>query len=79
MHAIDTRNAVTIPISSITASAAVNANPNLTNFRSDAPNITGIPRKKVNSAATVRETPSISPPSMVEPERDVPGSTAAAS
>ena len=42
-------------------------------FRRLAPNMTGIPRKKVNSAATVREVPTRIPPIMVEPERDVPG------
>ena len=41
--------------------------------------MTGIARIKVNLAATVRETPIISPPTMVAPEREVPGKTAAIS
>ena len=41
--------------------------------------MTGIARKKVNSAATVRDTPSISAPTIVAPEREVPGKIAAIS
>ena len=41
------------------------------------PNIAGIARKNVNSAATVRETPMRSEPMMVAPEREVPGKIAA--
>ena len=37
--------------------------------------MTGIARKKVNSAATVLEVPTRIPPMIVEPERDVPGIT----
>ncbi len=39
--------------------------------------MTGIAKKKVNSVATVRETPKIKAPTIVAPERDVPGNTAA--
>ena len=38
-----------------------------------APNITGIPRKNENSAAAALEQPRTMAPSMVEPEREVPG------
>ncbi|KAF7276056.1 hypothetical protein GWI33_010967 [Rhynchophorus ferrugineus] len=38
-----------------------------------APIITGIPKKKENSVADLRDKPSIIPPIMVAPERDVPG------
>ena len=41
--------------------------------------ITGIARKKVNSAATVLDIPIIIAPRIVAPERDVPGSAAATS
>ena len=37
--------------------------------------MTGIARKKVNSAATVLEVPTRIPPMIVEPDRDVPGIT----
>ena len=57
--------------------AVVKAKPNLTNFNKLAPNITGIAKKKVNSAATVRLTPINKAPTIVAPERDVPGNTAA--
>lgn len=48
-------------------------------FQQLAPNIAGIARKKVNSAAAVLETPSSSAPTMVAPEREVPGNIAAIS
>ena len=35
--------------------------------------MTGIPKKKENSAATPLEQPSTMAPKMVEPEREVPG------
>ena len=38
-----------------------------------APNIVGIARKKENSVAAFLESPANSPPTMVAPERDVPG------
>ena len=40
---------------------------------SDAPSIAGTARKKVNSEATLLELPSMIPPRIVEPEREVPG------
>ena len=45
----------------------------LMSFSTPQPNMTGIARKNVNSAAAVREQPHSMPPMMVEPERDVPG------
>ena len=71
----ETTNATTIPTIRIINSVPVKENPNLRSFRRLAPNITGIPRKKVNSAATVREVPARIPPILVEPEREVPGIT----
>ena len=38
--------------------------------------MTGIPRKKVNSDATVLEQPSIIAPRIVAPDLDVPGTRA---
>ena len=52
---------------------------NFAPLRRLAPNITGTARKKVYSAATVLEIPSISAPTMVAPEREVPGNIAAIS
>ena len=50
---------------------------NLAIFNRLAPNITGMARKKVNSAATLLDTPSSRAPTMVAPEREVPGKMAA--
>ena len=72
---METTNATTIPTIRIITSVPVKEKPNFRIFRRLAPNMTGIPRKKVNSAATVREVPARIPPIMVEPERDVPGTT----
>ena len=76
---IDTTNAVIIPVANIIISFPEKENPNFTILRRLAPNITGIARKKVNSAATVLDTPIKSAPSIVAPERDVHGKTAAIS
>ena len=55
---IDTRNDTTIPTISTINCVDVNARPNFTIFNKLAPNITGIPKKNENSAATVLEHPS---------------------
>ena len=47
----------------------------LTSLSALAPNMTGIARKNVNLDATERVQPSNRPPMMVEPERDVPGTS----
>ena len=73
MARMDTRNATAMPTTSRESSAAVKAKPNFTIFRRLAPNITGIPRKKLNSAATLLEAPRRMPPRIVAPEREVPG------
>ena len=75
MAIIETKNATTTPVTSVRPSAGVNVKPNFTSFSRLAPNITGIARKKVNSAATVRDVPARIRPIMVDPERDVPGIT----
>ena len=79
MMSRDETNAVTMPMARMISSVWVKTRPNLTSLSRLAPNMTGIARKNVNSAATVRETPSSSAPTMVEPEREVPGKTAAIS
>ncbi len=76
MARIDTTKDTTTPTIRMISSVELKAKPNFTSFRRLAPNMTGIARKKVNSAATVRDVPSTRiPPIMVEPERDVPGIT----
>ena len=77
MIKIDDTNATSTPSPNTASCEAVNARPNLTSFNKLAPNITGIAKKNVNSAATVRLTPNINPPRIVAPERDVPGKIAA--
>ena len=77
----DTTNATTMPTARIAPSMEVMDAParNFTPFKRLAPNITGMARKKVYSAATVLDTPSSSAPTMVAPEREVPGKIAAIS
>ena len=73
----DTKNALNNPKTRMIYSCVVKPNPSFTNFNKLAPNIVGIARKKVNSAATVLETPISNAPTIVAPERDTPGKTAA--
>lgn len=73
MASMDTMKAVIIPVAKISASKLVNDRPNLASFTRLAPSITGMAKKKVNSAATVREVPIRIAPMMVAPEREVPG------
>ena len=73
MENTETINATTIPKSRIKISAPVKWNPNFTIFNRLAPNITGIPRKKENSAAAGLEQPMIMAPKIVEPDLEVPG------
>lgn len=77
MTKTETRKAEIMPIRSIAVSIPVAGKPHFTSFNRLAPNITGTARKKVNSAAVVRETPSRSAPTIVAPEREVPGKIAA--
>ena len=44
-------------------------------LRENVPNMIGMARKNVNSAATARVQPRMRPPMMVEPEREVPGTS----
>ena len=72
----ETANAVNVPAIRMANSADVTENPFNMNFRSLsrlAPNIAGSARKNENSDAVLRFIPRIIPPSIVEPERDVPG------
>src|SRR5699024_11667301 len=64
-----------LPISTarIINSSGVKLNPKLKSLTKLAPNITGMDMKKENSAAIGRSVPSKIPPTIVEPERDVPG------
>ena len=73
----DTINATTELITNIIASSTVKANPNFHSFKRLAPNMTGIAKKKVYSAATVRDTPINKAPTIVAPDLDVPGKIAA--
>ena len=73
----ETINAVTIPVTRTMISFPVIAASNFNTLRRLAPSITGIARKKVNSAATVLDTPIKSAPKIVAPEREVPGKMAA--
>ncbi|CUQ13839.1 Uncharacterised protein [Dorea longicatena] len=70
---IDTTKETTHPNNSKRNSCPVNAKPNLSIFRRLHPNITGIARKNVNSAATLLDAPMINPPKIVAPDLDVPG------
>ena len=76
---IEVIKATNIPTKSIASSIPVKANENLTNLSSDDPNITGIAKKKVNSAATVLDTPKSKAPTIVAPDLDVHGNIAAIS
>ena len=73
MARMETTKETTMPVTRITTSQEVKFSPNFTIFKRLAPNITGIARKKVYSAATVLEAPTRIPPIMVDPEREVPG------
>lgn len=75
MVKMDTTKATIIPTASKMASAEVKWKPNLTSFSALAPNITGTAKKKVYSAATVRDTPMRMAPKMVAPLREVPGNS----
>ena len=70
---IDTPNDTIHPSIRKPNSAAENANPNFNSFRRLAPNITGIARKNVNSAAVSLDTPISSAPTIVAPDLEVPG------
>ena len=51
MASTDTAKAVAIPTSRMASSVPVKSKPNFTSFKRLAPNMTGIARKKLNSAA----------------------------
>ena len=76
MARTDTIKDTAIPTTRITTSQEVKSSPNFTIFSRLAPNITGIARKKVYSAASVLDAPSKIPPMIVAPEREVPGISA---
>ena len=63
------KNAVIIPVASTMISFPLKEKPNFNTFKRLAPSITGMARKKVNSAATVLDTPIRSAPRIVAPER----------
>ena len=77
MATIETTNATRQPTAMMAISLAPNVPPSNTTYFTSlsalAPNITGIAKKNVNSAATERVVPSSRPPMMVDPEREVPG------
>ena len=71
-----TTKATAQPRPSTASCSPVNTMPSiryLPTFRALAPNMTGMARKKVNSAATGRLAPRSRPPTMVAPLREVPG------
>ena len=74
----ETTKATAQPASRITVPFISNEPPlrkNLTTLSRLAPNITGMARKNVNLDATSRVQPKSKPPMMVEPEREVPGTS----
>ena len=73
MAKIETTNDTIVPMDSIIISGPVNARPNFNNFNKLAPNMTGIAKKNVNSAATNLEVPTNMAPTMVAPDLEVPG------
>ena len=73
MAKMETTNATTMPTIRTANSVPVNARPNFNSLIKLAPNITGMARKKVNSAAISLEVPIKIPPIIVEPEREVHG------
>ena len=68
-----TKKATAIPKSKINICAPVNTKPCFTIFKRLAPNMTGMPKKNENSAATALEQPSSMAPSIVAPDLEVPG------
>ena len=68
-----------MPTRRITSSKLLKFNPNLISFKRLAPNITGIAKKTVYSAATVLDTPINNAPKIVAPDLEVPGKIAAIS
>ena len=65
--------AATKPMAMIGRSAVVKTLRFLNRSKAKAPTMVGMARKKENSAAARLSTPKSSAPTMVEPERDVPG------
>ena len=55
---METTKATIIPVNKIPISKAEKSKPNLSNFNTLAPNITGIERKNEYSAAILRDVPS---------------------
>ena len=76
MARMDTIKDTAIPTRRVITSQEVKSNPNFTIFNKLAPNITGMARKKVYSAARVLDVPSKMPPMIVAPEREVHGISA---
>ena len=77
MARMDTINATAIPTMRMRSSWDVKLKPNFTSFKALPPSMAGMARKNVNSAAVVREIPISRAPTIVAPEREVPGNTAA--
>ena len=74
----ETKNETVRPIKRSKSSSPVAEKPFKTNFRifnSDAPAMMGIAIKNENSALATRDTPVSIPPSIVEPDLDVPGTS----
>ena len=73
---METANETTVPNKSRNTCIPVKFNPNLISFKKLGPNIAGSARKSVDYAGTPVDTPMGSGPTIVAPERDVPGISA---
>ena len=69
----ETKKETMVPVIKTAASKVEKINPNFNIFSKLAPSITGIARKNVNSVATNLDAPNKIPPTIVAPEREVPG------
>src|SRR3990170_2963611 len=70
-------NATTKPMAKMGMSLVVATSAMSPILMTDAPSMAGMARKNENSVAAVRESPSVRPPRMVAPERDIPVHTMA--
>ena len=74
----ETANATAIPTRRMATSVRVGMKPLSINFKilsPEAPSIIGMAIKNENSALASLETPEIRPPIIVDPDRDVPGTS----
>src|SRR5690625_3107776 len=72
-RSIETKKEVIQPAARTINSSGVKLKPKPSSLTKLAPSITGMDMKNENSAAIGRSVPNKIPPTMVEPEREVPG------